>query len=119
MPTPHRSSSTAAMLAFLVRLALVLVAVIAVTSSCVVSAQAANITLSIQYAGSYDSSFNPKGFELNAVPAPFFGSPNNLWTPTDIHEFNVFMTVTGLAAGEDLESVAFDVAMGPGVTPVT
>jgi len=86
--------------------------------ACVGSAQAANILLTAQYAGSYDSAFAPKGLELLAAPAPAPGGPA-VSLPSDIHEFNVFMTLTGTAAGEDLESVAMDVTMGPGVTPLT
>jgi len=82
------------------------------------SAQAASITLTAQYAGSYDSAFTPKGLELNAAPAPAPGGPAASLA-SDIHEFNVFMTITGLAPGEDLESISMDVAMGPGVTPLT
>src|SRR4051812_29282595 len=83
----------------------------AVTAVCVVSAQAANIKLGLQYAGSYDSSFNSKGPELDASP---YGS-----SPTDIHQFNVFLTISGLAAGEDVETVVFDAVLGPGVTPLS
>jgi len=86
--------------------------------ACVASTQAANILLTAQYAGSYAADFSPKGLELLAAPAPAPGGPAAS-LPSDIHEFNVFMTLTGTAAGEDLESVAMDVAMGPGVTPVS
>jgi len=83
---------------------------------CVASAQAAQITMSLQYAGSYAADFSPKGLELNALPDPSVGvAAGNL--ATDIHEFNVFMNISGLAAGEDVETVVFDALLGPGVTP--
>lgn len=83
---------------------------------CIASAQAAQITMSVQYAGSYDSAFTPKGLELNAAPSPAPGGPATS-LPSDIHEFNVFMTITGGVAGEDVETVVFDALLGPGVTP--
>jgi len=88
------------------------------TALCVAAAQAASINLSLQYAGSYASDFSPKGLELGALPAPLVGPPTgNL--ASDIHEFNVFMTISGLAAGEDVETVVFDALLGPGVTPLS
>jgi len=82
------------------------------------AADAATITLNIQYNTSYDANFNPKGPELNAGPAPFGGWFQDFkTTPSDIHQFDIFMTITGLAAGEDFETLVFDTKLGPGVTP--
>ena len=85
-----------------------------------VSAQAANIALTIDYAGSYDAAFNPLP---GSPPAPLFsqnaphsGAPPAVHVPGAYHQFNVFMSITGTVAGEDFQSVIFDLLLGPGVT---
>lgn len=83
----------------------------------VVSAQAATITINLTYNTTWTAGFGAdKGPVLGALPAPAAGVPVGV-VPSDIHQFSAFMNITGLAAGEDLETAVFDVVLGPGVTP--
>jgi autotransporter-associated beta strand protein len=86
-----------------------------------VPAPNANISLTLNYAGSYDAAFNPLP---GSPPAPLFsenaphsGAPPAIHVPGAYHQFDVYMTITGLPAGEDFRSVEFDMVLGPGVTP--
>jgi hypothetical protein len=96
-------------------------AAIVVSMLRIVSAQAANIELTIDYAGSYDSTLTPLP---GSPPAPLFsqnaphpGAPFAIHVPGASHRFDVYMAITGAAAGEDFQSVRFDFQLGPGVTP--
>jgi hypothetical protein len=86
-----------------------------------ISAQAANLTLSVDYAGSYDAAFNPlpgsPPAPLFAQNAPHSGAPPAVHVPGAYHQFDVYMTITGLPAGEDFQTVQWDMVLGPGVTP--
>jgi hypothetical protein len=93
--------------------------------ACAATLRAANLHLEVQYAGSYDSAFNPLP---GSPPAPLFaqnaphpGAPGAIHVPGAYHRFDVYMTITGLAGsgttGQDFQSVKFDFDLGPGVTP--
>jgi PEP-CTERM motif len=108
------------------RLKLTFFLTVAFMASCVVATPAATNTLSIQYRNSWrdgvdarpkftNSSFS-KGPELNATPAPGIGVALPTTLSTDVHTFDVYMTITGLPPGEDFYSAQFDVVLGPGVT---
>jgi hypothetical protein len=74
--------------------------------------------MSVAYNGSFDGvSFNPIGTPLGAQSAPHSGIPPALFVPNAIHQFDVFMTLAGTAAGEDFQTAVFDLVLGPGVTP--
>jgi hypothetical protein len=92
-----------------------------VVACCVASTQAANMNLTVDYAGSYDSAFNPlpgsPPAPLNSQNAPHSGLPGAVHVPGAYHAFDVFMTITGLPAGEDFQTVQWDMVLGPGVTP--
>jgi hypothetical protein len=108
-------------------------AVVAVAVLGVVSAQGANIALSLVYIGSLESDgVTPVP---GSPPAPLYpeSAPCTTCTPADlpndpgrIHQFEVYMSLTGTAPatntqrtnGEDLQSLIFDIDLGPGMTPV-
>jgi hypothetical protein len=80
---------------------------LAVLAVCVAPTRAGTVNLDIAYAGSFDAGFNPIG--------------NPLDTGTHVagayHQFDVLMTLGGLAAGEDLQVLIFDLNLGAGFTP--
>jgi hypothetical protein len=100
-------------------------AAVVVALVCVASAQAASIQLTTSYAGSYDGTFTPlpgsPPAPLFAGPAPNNGPPYAVHVPGAIHQFDVFMAITGTAGsgttGEDFQTLVFDMLLGPGVTP--
>jgi hypothetical protein len=97
-------------------------AIAAIVALCAVApTQAANMLLTVDYAGSFDSSFTPlpgsPPAPLNSQNAPHAGAPAAVHVPGAYHAFDVFMTITGLPAGEDFQTVQWDMVLGPGVTP--
>jgi hypothetical protein len=81
----------------------------------------ANMLLTVEYAGSYDSAFMPlpgsPPAPLFAENAPHSGAFNAIPVPGAYHRFDVYMTITGLPPGEDFQTVQWDMVLGPGVTP--
>jgi hypothetical protein len=77
--------------------------------------------LTVSYAGSYDAAFNPipgsPPAPLFAQNAPHSGGPPAVHVPGAYHQFDIYMTITGLPFGEDFQTVQFDMVLGPGVTP--
>lgn len=93
---------------------------VAVAIACVATAQAATLHLTVGYNQSFDgTTFDIIGQPLGAQPAPHSGTPAAVYVPGAIHQFDVFMTLTGTAAGEDFQTAVFDMLLGPGVTPYT
>jgi len=64
------------------------------------------IDVTPQYITSYTAGFDPLGM-LNFE--------TQLFDPTDIHQINFSMKVSGLDANQDFSSVAFDVVLGAGL----
>jgi hypothetical protein len=104
---------------------------------CVASVQAANIALTVEYAGSFEADgstplTNSPPEPLYAQNAPHLGLPfaysgpdYPAYDPSHVHKFNVFMELTNTQAatdtarinGEDFRLVIFDMTLGPGLTP--
>lgn len=72
-------------------------------------ASAATIQLSMNYVGSLDAGFNAIGNKLTDSPETVL--------PSDYHQFAVSFQITGALSNEDLQTLQFDVNMGPGFTP--
>jgi hypothetical protein len=79
------------------------------TAAWAVSASAASITVSLQYAGTLDSAFNPIG-------TPLLDAPQQT-DPTWYHQFDTYVKVDGALANESLQGVQFDLNFGPGIVP--
>jgi hypothetical protein len=76
------------------------------------------MNMTVQYVTSYDgTTFADLGPVLGAQSAPHSGVPPAVHVPGAIHQFNVFMQLSGTAAGEDFQTAVFDMVLGPGVTP--
>ena len=77
-------------------------------------ASAALLTVTFDYVDTYDSGFVPTGSTL-LLPI----GPGNEVAPTDIHAFDVFFEVSGLAANQNIQGLQYDFVLGPGITPDT
>ncbi len=78
------------------------------------TASAALLTVTFDYVNTYDSGFVPTGSTL-LLPI----GPGNPVDPTDIHAFNVFFEVSGLAANQNIQGLQYDFVLGAGITPDT
>jgi hypothetical protein len=83
------------------------VAALLIVCVCVSPGLGTQIFLEVEYAGSFDSAFNPIGTPLDA----------STHVPGAYHQFDVFATLSGLDPGEDLAVVIFDMVLGAGMTP--
>jgi hypothetical protein len=92
----------------------------------VMSASAAELQLVLQYAGSFDSGFNPAAYSL----ADGVGVPAGTVQATDIHQFDIYYTMDpsapptptggvpadGQVAQNSLQQLILDVVLGTGLT---
>jgi len=79
------------------------------------SALASTLTYAITYGGSFDSSFTPTSYALDAPPPGGF-APGTI-KPTDIHLFHVSYAINGAASNEDIQYQQFNIDMSHGFAP--